>query len=702
MNVQKPQEIKEYLQRQDVQERIHKNIQNALSNIKVTTSRAASLFGFSESQLREWEKKKLLKTDRPNQDGKEGHRQYTTNELSKLAIFQELFKNGGYSPGNIPPDFDDIWEHIKGEQLVHPTTQIVSEVSTNDVSEAQVSKTPIDQRVDDTEQEVFWRYFTSQVLRLSLMLICEDIPDTVAAMILPLELDAQIISDSAGLSQLHKALIGWRKLNGSFSTFIEANPFFEQPSDFRIEPLWAKEEENDPVDKTMIVIQRKTSLPSLSRPLVQTVRRLLEQVYIHKGEWQSAFEHGMRDYLYQATDFSSNPNQQDIVLKKLMEMVIHLGGVLTENPERSRWQFCCLLLPQDTTIPVQKRSLVIRAQSEHSPYKVGIDTVSTEAPGLSLRAYQSGNIIDRPDMSANDLIIAYQDQEQSIRSAIAVPIIREDGLSIAALYIASEEVQAFSLEDQRILRIVGTMIEELLLTYQARQQIAGKVSDLIEQPGIVDLSFKDFSTENDFISDLESLLTSFQETDKGTFTPEKEVSFIAVDINDQSKIATQYGDRIARNLSREVGKRLLGHLNLFAKLAGKRLYHLNVDRYLLFLDGMSLDDARQNAEQIRVALQGKYLIDVQRISSDRSKLPGNKLELSSITVRVGVTSYKYKKVKEVLGRYNATTAVAEFRALIMASLDEVLDIARREGGDKIVTWDRVKWGYIPWTPPSSE
>ena len=55
MNTQYSQEIKEYLEHKDVQERILRSIEEARSKATVTISRAAKLFGFSESQLREWE-----------------------------------------------------------------------------------------------------------------------------------------------------------------------------------------------------------------------------------------------------------------------------------------------------------------------------------------------------------------------------------------------------------------------------------------------------------------------------------------------------------------------------------------------------------------------------------------------------------------------------------------------------------------------
>ncbi len=706
MSAQHPHDIKEYLQRQDVQERIQQSIQQARSNVTVTISKAASLFSFKESRLREWEKKGLLTTDRITLDGKEGHRRYTTNELSKLAVLQELFTNGGYALGNIPTNFEEIWESIEHKQQNH-ASETASSGRIEDatpVLDSPVKDTMyIDRHIEHAEQEVFWRYFTSQVLRLSLMLICEDAPDSMAGLILPLQEDAKLVSDPKDLPTVGKALIGWLSPNGSFNTFLASTPKFEQPSDFRIESLLAVGEEEFAVDKTMIIVQRKARPLNLSLALIQTVRRLLKQVYTNISDWYPSYDYGLRDYLYQATDFSSSTHPSDKVLNTLMDMVIQLGGKSAKQPEQDRWKFCCLLLPQDSTLPVQRRSLLVQAQSANSPYKLGISVMSTKVPpGLSLRAYQSGNIIYEPDIVVREATIAYAEQEKSTRSAIALPIIREDGLSIAALYIAADEYQAFPIEDQRVLRLIGTMIEELLLTYQARQQASGKRTDLIDQPEIVDPAFQDFLTENDFIRDLEALLSTFAKADDSSINLAGEVSFIAVDIDDQGTFATRYGDRVARNLSLEVGLRLQEHLKLFAKLNNKLLYHLNADRYYLLLEGMSLDDTRKSAEQIRIALKDNYLVDAQRFSSKGTKLPTNMLEIPELSVRLGVTSYTYKKLKEVLHRYPPETSIVEVKALIMGSLDTTLSTARREGGNNIVSWDPIIWGYAPWSPSPSE
>src|SRR6266852_6748715 len=119
MNEPNVERIKQHLQSKEVQERIQNLMLDALSKATVTISRAANLFNFTESQLREWEKRGLLKTDRPalSQDGKTstGHRQYSPEELDKLALIRELMDQD-YGLSEIPQNIDVIWKQVLTEQ----------------------------------------------------------------------------------------------------------------------------------------------------------------------------------------------------------------------------------------------------------------------------------------------------------------------------------------------------------------------------------------------------------------------------------------------------------------------------------------------------------------------------------------------------------------------------------------------------------
>src|SRR5579883_1586229 len=172
MNQRSQRSVEEYLRQSDVQARIWENIREARENLTVTISRAASLFNFTESKLREWEKRGLLQTERSlhSQEGKgsTGHRQYSSAELDKLAIIRELINQGGYAPGEIPLNVDQIWNRISGERAALPRTARTFE----DTVPYPENRRWIEKRVENTDQEESWRYFVSQALRLSLVLIC--------------------------------------------------------------------------------------------------------------------------------------------------------------------------------------------------------------------------------------------------------------------------------------------------------------------------------------------------------------------------------------------------------------------------------------------------------------------------------------------------------------------------------------------------
>ncbi len=115
MNELNVESIRKYLQNKEVQEHITKRMLDAHSKATVTISRATGLFDFSESQLREWEKRELLKTERMalSEDSKtsKGHRQFSPDELDELALFRELLDQD-YSLSDIPPNIDVIWKQI--------------------------------------------------------------------------------------------------------------------------------------------------------------------------------------------------------------------------------------------------------------------------------------------------------------------------------------------------------------------------------------------------------------------------------------------------------------------------------------------------------------------------------------------------------------------------------------------------------------
>ena len=465
------------------------------------------------------------------------------------------------------------------------------------------------------------------------------------------------------------------------------------------------------------MLQRKTRQLTLSDDVVSTIRRLLEPLYEDVEDWQSYFGEGIRDTLYPATDFTASNNSD--MLNALADMVVRMGKKTRDG--RNHWRFCCLLLPQeaDLQLSLRQRSLIIQAQSKDSPHKIGM-TLSPDkyVNSLNLRAFQSGHIVYRPQISNTDPTIALLEVEGNIRSAIALSIGGEKGEPIAVLYVVSDEPHAFSLSDQRVLRMMGRIIEELLLTYHARQQVTAHLDELITRPSIIDPFFGDFASEDDFRRDIEGFLTSIkvqmeqrrkqttpQTTPYPSYSPQSfieqrpddVISFFSVDIDNQHLLAVKYGDQMLRELSRTIGLRLHEILkSLITKHTDCKLYHINANKYYALLNRIPLDQARIKAEAIRQAFEG-------HISIEQTALPS--IQLSDVTVRVGVASYAYTKLEEnlamILDSDMAMDSVAEVKSKIVRALDVALKRGMDMGGNVVFAWDYAVGAFVRW-PPTRE
>jgi DNA-binding transcriptional MerR regulator/GGDEF domain-containing protein len=699
-----PQDIKNHLQNEDAKKRVLRNIQRGREEATVTIGRAARLFNFSENKLRDWENLGLLKPLRSKDVA--GQRQYTPDELNKLAIIKELIEEGGFTPGSIPPNIDEIWASIASEQYEKTSKSI----------DKGTEHLHLDQRIDSAYEELFWRYYGSHVLRLSLVLICQDIPDSIAGLVLPLKLNdiSTLVRYPSDLPKVGKSLIGWLGLNQSFYTFLDSAPSFEYPTDFRVVPLQAVGE-NAPKDNTLVIVQRKARPLSLSALAVGTIRRLLAPLYEVK-DWSPYFGKGMRDLLYLAPDFNSNTNITDDTLNGLADMIVRLGG--KTKVDQDRWRFCCILLPEDPGLPLQQRSLIVRAQSKNSPHKISMTNIS---PGkyvhsLSLRAFQSGRINYRREITNAESTIALRELEGSIRSAIAVPVGSEEGNPLAVLYIVSDEVAAFSSDDEQVLRMMGRIVEELLMTYHARHYITQNLSKLIITPNVVDPLFEDFFSENEFVEDVEAMLVGLKTRmdQKGELIrkdglpiiddsassemeepTEDIVSFISIDVDHQSYLANMYGNEMTRNLSRTIGLRINEMMQaLITKHTDCKLYRIYGSRFYLLLKGIPLEEVRTKAEAMRQALEGGITIE-------QPTPPARSILLPEVTVRLGVSSYTYKKLEENLESDDPVNIIAEVRVKISRALDVALNMGMDEGGNVVISWYRETRGFGLWSPPKT-
>ncbi|GAC1646748.1 MAG: hypothetical protein NVS4B12_14020 [Ktedonobacteraceae bacterium] len=692
--------IEEFLLRGNVQEAIKRNMKRIRSETTVTIGSAAQLFGFTENQLRDWEKNNLLTPLRPESGQKHyTQRQYSYEELEKLAIIRELL-NARYAPSDIPQSIYELWK------------EIATQSHTIDENGEILEHKHIDVRVSSVEKQVFWRIFVSRILRLSLMLITENISEATLGMILPLQHTSAFTKGikSDELPKLGRSLVGWLAQSGSFTTFIDTSPSFEYPSDFQVRFL-EKELEYRSINPTLIVTQRKAQGFDPTQETTETVRRLLTLLHTYKHEWQTVFGQGMRDSFDPLMNFYSGGTAPDVILTSLANKVVELGKTASGD---SCWRFCCILLPQDPMLPLSQRSLVVYAQSDGGSYRIGTTVFhpSSSLASLSIRAFQSGHVLYRSTIAGEDAASVYRELEEwKTGSAIAVPIGSEEGIPSAVMYVVSGSTQGFSQADIRVLRLISKIVEELIKSYDARHLISKRLTDLIQQPEVVDPAFRNFYSENEFVYDVAAILGSIEKRltekelrakqDGYSLTtyyqqhPEKiareQISFLAVDIDNHSMLATKYGDRATHNLSREVGLKIQGQFRaIVRKDESGKVYHIYADRYYILMDDIDRDQALIDALRLCNVLKGSYLIDARSDSAEQPTLPSGRLPITDVTVRVAMTSYKYAKLEEILRRYPSETAIAEIGAKISSTLDDVLRLGMDRGGDVVIAWDPEK------------
>ncbi|HZO72062.1 MAG TPA: MerR family transcriptional regulator [Ktedonobacteraceae bacterium] len=698
------QKVRDLLQNEKVQGQIHEHMHKSHKEARVTIGRAAELFGFSEAKLREFDRTGLLKPVR-SKDTATGQRQFSLTELDKLAIIRTLV-DAGCSPNEIPPDVDKLWLSI------HPPYEQEYWIDGGDSTE-EVEPLHIDAYMKDIySHELFWRYFISHVLRQALALICEDIPGVAAGLVLPLRrFEPHIaISDSKELGLLGEALIGWRGESQTFYAYLTSTPSFDFPSDFRIHPLQEMKDGEligaAPLDNIYIVVDRRVRPFSVSAECVYIIRTLLHLLYEKRDAWRPGFVRGPRDFTIPGTNSNLiGTNPSDVILTQLAEIILSLRR---KGPNgQKRWSYCYILFPKDFSLSLQQRSLIVYAKSGHAPHKVGVTTFAPNERHIVMRAYQAGKVVYRDILTDEDFSAALRNIEGAMSSAVAIPVGGNDGFSVAVIYIASREQNAFSRRDLQVLRIMSGLVKELVTFYAAWQPGVGKQTEIITNPEIVDTIFKDFSTENDFVHELETILTNV-----GMTTPQEEpasqinaehersftdttdlevISFISLDIDNQRRLATKYGDVTARSMSRAVGRQTERLLREIFPRGDYRLYHIYADRFYMMLRNVDLDKARQLAEKMRQTLGGTYQIAGHRTSFESPVPHGSLQEIPDIiTVRLGVASYPFAKLKNLLSRYS----VAELRGLIIRDLDYALSLglnARKDVvGDAVISWNPDK------------
>ena len=717
-------DIKEFLQREEIQERIRERILLTRSQVTVSIGEVVNLLGFSENQLRKWQAKGLLNPQLEKQ-----HRYYSIQDLDKLAIIREL-RDAGFTPSNIPPDIDRIWKALAPSTPQPEQLDLYQRPATN---RDDLAFLPINQRIERARRDLLWRYFTSHALRSSLQLIRESIPDTeevFLGLILPLETDTLTYSrvkQIGDLPMLGESLVGWLSVSGSSHTLLTATPSFEHPNQYRVYQLQAMqegryEEQDKSTDRTLIITNWKFGGLTLGSDTVRIIRRLLAPLYTNTQDIRACFGQGMRDALEPSTDLNSV--YPDYILNGLAEIAIQLG----KNWGKESWRFCCILIPSDSTLPMQLRNLIVRAQSINAPHKIGKTLVSPSDTtiSISLRAYQSGQVIYRPNIYEEDLTIALRDLENPA-SAIAIPIDGEYDTPSGVLYLVADSPHAFNIDDQRVLRLLSRMVQEALSVYRKRRQAVEKLIDVVVNPQVTDKYFASLGilSENEFARDIEALLRNIQTimlerketTEEGNISGQDislqaalsstdVLSLVSITIDQQALLANRYGDQFAQNLNRAIGAFLQTQLRrILTDQVAYKLYTACSGRFYLLLNRLSLEEARKHADRIRRRLDDTYEIDVCRPIAEKTVSPvPERMQPVSATVHIAVANYTYRKLEDLLRRYTASSAVGNVRALIDRDIDKALSRGRMAGGNIVISWnpdpDPGKRGFIRWSANS--
>jgi GGDEF domain-containing protein len=414
----------------------------------------------------------------------------------------------------------------------------------------------------------------------------------------------------------------------------------------------------------------------------------------------------MRDELVPTTELDNTTLHPDIILNGLAEMMVEVGGLLDQKP---RWRFCCILLPNNLALPMQNRTLVVRAQSQHSPHKVGSASVPPNINSLSMHAYQSGQVCYRNSILPDDSVIAFHDLEGTVKSAIAIPVGAESGEPVAVIYLVSVYEAAFSQKaDRLLLRLHSRMVGEAVRTYQTRQQEAERLGSILRVPDRVDEVVGAFYNENRFIHDLEGFLLAFKADQAGRpqtvlpaassadraysgnseAQPEQHIiSLIGIDVDHLSAIALKYGATAVRNLCREIGLRLNGELkSTFVKYPECHFYRIYGDCFYVLLKNMPYEQVAKKAWLLKKSLDGMYRVNLLHNSASSQVAPGTLQEVE-IKVRLAVSSYDAQTLTELFARYPDDIAVDSVREMIDGSIVTELKKGMAEGGDRIRIWN---------------
>ena len=365
--------------------------------------------------------------------------------------------------------------------------------------------------------------------------------------------------------------------------------------------------------------------------------------------------------IYSAPEFMSDMTG-DRLLSEMTELVVRFGNEMktTASSQRGRWIFSAILLPDNPALPPGQQSLVVAAQSEDSPYILGVTRLTPgKNDGLPTLAALSGHMLMRRTAVSLDTADANAGFEEEPGPELALPIIGPQGQVLAVLYVRSKyeentaTQETFTADDQLLLRVMGHIIGGVVSGYRGNNLTRDVLVGMIEQPRTVDRFFQEFKTANAFWTDLEVALTNLMKAraplptsnkppEEGASNP---ITLLAIDIDGHTNFVNAYGSNTARHLISAVGRRIAGQPLLTSiplmgasERSKNNLYHIYGDCFYVLLEGISTQVAQSNAKHLKKLLAGSYSLEVSRTTASQT-VPVATVKLEKVSVRIAVVSY---------------------------------------------------------------
>ena len=643
-----------------VVEELRERFTHIQDSLTTTIHEAATLTRLSEAQLRYVESRGMLSPNRaarnmtPIETTVRGQRRYTADNLLRAHLIAYLLDQG-YNLSEVSTYMDN-------------NTSIIHDL-------LQTDSLRLKPALESAEDVRFRRYFVPRALYYALSLLFERDAVSGAGIIIPVratvaeldELEADGVASADDLFHLGHTFVAWAARGRPVAVFMTTGNPFEREQHVRLTPFSALVNDDTPLrtrgaDYAMPVHAFIAYEPHVEPELEQAKRMLNLRMSRDRQSEPSALrvanprvvagrlmhhvqrmccahlaaggslDQGAGDVLLYTAPELFNPSLGDALLNRLASAVVALGGVEPEDPEESRWRFACILTPREPVTSLKEQELVVQAQSELGPHRIGVTTTSPKSNGgLSFRAFSSGRVIYRPKVIPLDPAVSYTREEAPIESAIAAPASEGfdsgGGQPPAVLYITSSKCEAFTADDFLLIRVMGRMIGELVQTYNSRGHKPSALTDTLANPEIVDAFFAEFRADLDFLGDLTTILQrlSGKESDLPEHATDpfynnlKTLTIIGLDVNDFATIQRRQGERVARMLIREIGLRAQQRMNnSFAQGAEMtRLYRAWGDRFFMLVRDAEASDARAHAERIRQDISGIYQLDGETIKSVR-------------------------------------------------------------------------------------